>query len=332
MASWGKRKRILAAPLCVAAIGLGLWAPALGAEPAEEAVGAVRSALASARGKPPGERAAALEQLVERIEQEISKAGDAQGRSRLLELKYRSQISLAKHAEAKQTFARYARQLKDWPKRAEARSALLGFIRGRHQSGAAEEVIAAAEAALESWADDAELAPGLLHHKAWSLTRLNGRIKEAVPVLEAIIREYPDSGWRPQSMRLLANLQANGSAGGHGAALATLRLMEQQYAGTWWEHYAHMKPAMIFEARQGNPQAALQRYEATMGKFRDHKYATFCRREIKRLRKVIEEQLIHDALDDLAKGAADECDRATTMIVRAEAAGQEHVSLVGRAK
>ena len=184
----------------------------------------------------------------------------------------------ARHAEARQTLARYAAELKRWPKKPEARSALIRFIRGRHQSGAAEEVIATAEAALESWADDAELAAGLLHYKAWGLTRLNGRIPEAVPVLEKLIQDFPNSPWRPKAMRLLANLQANGSAGGHGAALATLRLMEQQYAGTWYEQYAHMKPAMIYEVRMGNPQAALQRYEESLRKFSDHKYATFCRR------------------------------------------------------
>jgi hypothetical protein len=133
-------------------------------------------------------------------------------------------------------------------------------------------------------------------------------------MLETVISDYLDSSWRPEAMRLLANLQANGYGGDAVAALQTLGLLEQQYRGTWWEQYAHMKPGMIYDVREGDPQKALVRFQETLAKFPDHKFATFCRHEIERLQKVIEQQLIQDAIQGLSLNDEDQCHRPSIIV------------------
>jgi len=95
----------------------------------------------------------------------------------------------------------------------------------------------------------------------------------------------------------------------HGACrtvtLKTLDLIERQYAGTWWEQYAHIKDAVIFEKRQGKPQKALERYRATLEKFPSHKYGPFIRRQINRIQGVIEQKLIDDALKGVKGGESE---------------------------
>lgn len=333
MARYGRRRGMTMVAWMLTAVGVGVWvSAAVGAETASAAA-EVNAAFTEAMRVPLGQRAGLLEKLTARIEDQLSAGvGDVKARSRLVHLKYRSQVALAKYTDAHETFGRYARQLKSWDKKGRARATLVEFIRSKEIANERAECVAVAAATLEHWPDDEAVAPAALYYKALSLSRMPGRGGESIPVLEKIIQDFPGNSWRPKAMRLLGHLQANGLAGGHGAALATLRLIEQQYAGTWWAHYAHMKPAMIYEVRQGNPQAALQRFQESLRKFPDHKYATFIRGEIERLQKVIETQLIQDALDDLAEAGPDECDRPTTMIVRLDGGGQEHVSLAQPAK
>ena len=88
--------------------------------------------------------------------------------------------------------------------------------------------------------------------------------------------------------------------GKHDSALSTLSLLKQQYPKTKLEHYADMRPAAIYEYGKGQPQKALEIYQATLRRYPDHMYAPYIHKQIERLQKVIEEQVIEDALEDLA--------------------------------
>ena len=108
-------------------------------------------------------------------------------------------------------------------------------------------------------------------------------------------------------MRVLANVQVGTSQ--DNAALSLLALMEQQYQGTWHGQYAHMHVATILERRKGDVQAALAQYQESLRRYPNHHFSGFIRSEISRLQSVVEEQLIQDALQDLAKAKTNQCDR-----------------------
>src|SRR5690606_917291 len=81
----------------------------------------------------------------------------------------------------------------------------------------------------------------------------------------------------------------------------TLELIKQQYPGTALEHYADMRAAAIWEYGRGDPHKALAAYQATLARHKDHLYAPYVHRQMQRLHGVIEQQLIQDALEGLAK-------------------------------
>lgn len=285
----------------------------------------IKGELSAAIATPMEDRAKGLDKVESMIDQELNKgAGDMAQRGRLLELKYRVQKEGAKHKQARATFNQYARELKGWEEKGRAKATVIEAVKAHKLAGDPMECIALADEALASWGDDDAAAPAILLEKAASLAQLNGGKKDAVEVLEKLVARHPGSAARPEALRLMAHLQANGAKGGHKAALGTLAILEKQYAGTWWEQYAHMKPAVIFERRMGEPHKALERYQETLRKFPDHAYATFCRAQIERLQKIIEEQLVQDALQDLASRQPQECDQPTKMIVLAPPAGEQH--------
>ncbi len=294
-----------------------------------DSVADVKAAFDEAMGKSLQERIPLLEALEEDIDQLLFDGiADQKDKCRTLEFKYRVQSALAEYPEAHETFGRYAQELKAWNQEDRARTALVEFVRSKRLAKDLVECVAIGDATLEHWSNDETVAPAVLLEKALCLSRMNGRGNDAIPVLNGIIENFLDSPIRPKAMRQLAHLQANGWGDGPNAALAALSLLEQQYRGTWWEQYAHMKPAMIFEKREGNPQKALERFQATLSKFPDHKFATFCRREIERLQGVIEEQLIQDALEGFAKAKTDTCAQPSVVIAQATPSGLEQASLV----
>lgn len=262
----------------------------------------VKAQFDAAMSKPLSERVPHLDRLAEQIGQEVL-SGNVMGKEKVdvLRYKYLAEINQAKYNEAHASFGQYAQTLRGWEHRGRARATICEEVRNRLLARDVMEAEATATISLEHWADDAKAAPALLYYKARALTEQAGRADEALPALEEIIVDHPDSPWRPKALRWMAHLQANGYGEGSKAALQTLSLLESQYAGTWWEQYAHMKPAAIWERRMGEPQKALERYRETLEKFPDHKFATHCRGEIERLQLVIEEQLIRDALEGLGK-------------------------------
>jgi hypothetical protein len=78
-----------------------------------------------------------------------------------------------------------------------------------------------------------------------------------------------------------------------------------------------MRPASIWEYGKGDPQKALEIYQQTLRRHPDHLYAPYINDQIERLRKVIEGQLIQDALDGLANSATPDC-TTPSVIVRGD--------------
>jgi outer membrane protein assembly factor BamD (BamD/ComL family) len=106
-------------------------------------------------------------------------------------------------------------------------------------------------------------------------------------------------------MQMLANCYL--SMGQTDACLNTLRLMKEQYPGTTWEHYADMRPAFVYEYAKGDAQRALQVYQESLKRYPTHIYWAYIDTEIKRLQKVIEDQLVQDSLEQITKADPPDC-------------------------
>lgn len=275
--------------------------------PGDVTISKLRKNFNSAVNRPLAERAPVLERMRESLSQRLS-AGTLgkKAHPQALLLMFDVERQLAEHASAARTFGRYAEAMREAGDVKRARKAVWELVRRRWMAGEHVETACLAAAAAPVFSDDSEGEASLMYLEARAIANQPGRTNEALPLLEKIVSDHPDASARAQAMRTLAHYQGNGYGDGEKAALATLALMEAQYKGTWWEQYAHMKPAMIFEIRQHDPQKALARYEQTLERFPDHRFATYCRRQIERLRGVIEQQLIQDALEGLGK--ADEVD------------------------
>ena len=255
----------------------------------------IKARFDEAMSQPLAERVGSLQELDEKMGQALAEVTSVKERAYIHKLRYRSRRGLGRYEAAHQSFAEFASAMRRWDEQ-RAQRAVPEFVQKRLSPGQRGEVVALADAALASWAGHDQAAPALLYLKAKALSRMANRAGEALPVLERAVSQYPESAYHPRSLRLMGHLQANGYGDGDEAALKTLKVIERQYAGTWWEQYAHMKPAVIFEKRQGDPQKALERYRETLDKFPSHKYGPFIRRQINRLQGVIEKQLIDDAL------------------------------------
>jgi tetratricopeptide (TPR) repeat protein len=162
------------------------------------------------------------------------------------------------------------------------------------------------------FAEDPDIAAAALYHLAWSDYWMNGTMSQCVTACSKLIANYLDSSWRPEAIRLLAN--AHYALGEHDDALSTLAMLRTGYPNTTWEHYADMRPASIWEYGKGDPQKALEIYQQTLRRHPDQLYAPYINNQIERLRKVIEGQLIQDALDGLAKADLPECKNRSVIV------------------
>ena len=246
------------------------------------------------------DRISLLEQLEQDIDQllfEIS--SNTRDRVDLLSYKFKVQQSLAEYPESRVTFGQYIAAVKNTFPTVQAETIVEMVIDQHYHKADHAENVALIDEALDEYANDLNVTPFLLLRKAQCVRTLHGRLTDAYAPLEILIAEYPDSKWRPMGMRLLSIVQLQEV--NVKAALATLSLLESQYRGTWYEHYAHMKPAAIMEKRQGNPEGAMSRYNDSLQKFSDHCFGTYIRKEIKRLQEIVEQQLIDQALQGLAQ-------------------------------
>lgn len=291
-----------------AAAGVCLLVSAATAQPnqgppaeGENPVRQIKKQFTEAMQHPLAERVLALKQVRQQMNQALEgQALSPKQRVATLQMQYRLEKAVARYSNAKDVFGQYAQALKDWGPPNRARRILIERVKHVHESRAFNQSIAAADAALAHWAEDSKAAAALRYYKAQSLREVPGRADEALPILETIVQEHMESPFRPKAMRDLGVLQASGLKDA-GSAIDTFKLMQQQYRDTRWEQLAHLMPAVIWEVRHGKPQKALERYRATLEQFPDHKYAVFCRAQIRRLQDVIEQQLIDDALKDVRR-------------------------------
>ena len=284
-----------------------LVTPAMAAPPeapgqAESAtVHELRQDLNRAMEKSLNERVPALEQLEGRMKQAANRGGMApKKRVATLDMLYRTRLNLGKYSKAHEAFGQYAEALRSWHRGQRAATVLVERIRETHLDRRFPEAEAQANAAMPHWQARDGVRAAMLYYKAESLREIPGRAKEALPIYKRIIGQYPDSPYRPRAMRGLAVLQAAGLEN-EDAAYQTLKIMQREYRGTQWEHWGHMMKAVIKERREGKPQVALERFRSSLDKFPDHAYALFCRAQIKRLKDVIEQQLIDDALQGVKR-------------------------------
>ncbi len=262
--------------------------------------GRIKAGFDAAMGKPLEQRISLLEGVEQEIDQKVFDGTfTGKGRVEPLWVLFQVQQKLAKYPASRGTFGQYVSAVKSAFGDVQATTIIEGVIDRQYRRGDKIERVALIDQALEVYADHLEITPYLLLRKAQGIVQLIGRTSEAIAPLEKAIAEYPDSRWRPWAMRTLANVQVASSQ--DDAALSTLTLMEQLYKGTWFEQYAHMHAGTILENRKGDPQGALERYQETLRRFPDHHFSGYVRTEIERLQKIIEEQLIRDALDDLGR-------------------------------
>lgn len=288
-----------------------------------------KASFTAGKQQPLAKRITTLQKLETELARKCDRQADPEKQAGLSRVLYDTQMALAKHDKASETFGRYAAALRKTADKGKARRRLgqhLRYLLDVDQRGRCARL---AEKALESWGDDS-LSGELRYYKARSLRRMPGRTKEAIPVLEMIIAENLDSPFRPKAMRLLANLQYGGYVKKSESALATLSLMQTQYCGTKYEQYAHMRAAAYYETSEGDPNKALKRYRESLKKFPDHHYASYVRRQIKRLRKVVEKQLIDDALQRIAVEETG-CGSPVRSVVTVDAVAPE-ISMVSDAR
>lgn len=305
----------------VAALAGSLVLPAAAQTVGDDAVDQIEAAFDAAMGLSLAERIGPLEALEAQIDEGIAEdllTGKAKADA--LYYKYHVQRQLAKDPQAAGTYAAYIAGIADY---SSARQGLTTFGRGvnrwvREKDYARCATICQAMAeAFGQTGGEAEIQATALYHLAWARFWMNGTMGQAKTPCETLIARFPDSPWRPKAMRLLANTHYY--TGEDDEALAVLALLKQQYPDTKLEHYADMRPAAVYEYIQDDPQKALDTYQQTLQRYTDHMYAPYIHRQIARLRKAIEDQLIQDALDELAKEPTARC-RSKSAIVRAEPA------------
>jgi tetratricopeptide (TPR) repeat protein len=271
----------------------------------------IKTAFDAAMAKPLNERIALLESVEQQIDGVLFTAGLAgEPKAAALFYKFHAQRQLAKYPQAYQTYANYVRSI---------RSFSIGRARSVFSRDAAQlekqrnfaQCAAMCEAIGEEFTDDSDLTATALYYLAWSKYWMNGTVHQSVDVCNELIANHVDSPWRPKAMRLLAN--AKFALGDYDGALSTLSLLKQHYPNTEFEQYADMRPAMIYEIRGELP------YQQTLKRHSSHMYAAYIHRQIKRLQKTIEEQLIHEALDGLEHVEVMEC-KTKSIVVKSEPA------------
>ncbi len=279
-----------------------------------DSVADVKAAFDEAMGQSLQDRIPLLEALEEDIDQALfDNTLTGKDKTEGLYYKFHTQLQQAKYPDSYQTYADYIKNIKDVENVPAATAAFLRNITDWKRKRDYAYIAAVCDKMAEELAADPVLGSAALYYVAYSKFWLNGTMEECVQACNQLIGDYPDSRLRPQAMRTLAN--AYMSQGKHDDALQVLALLKQQYSGTQWEHYADMRPGIVYEVGKGDPQKALDVYQGSLARYSDHLYGPYIHKQIERLQKIIEEQLIQDALGDLAQAEKADCD-SQSLIVR----------------
>ncbi len=277
-------------------------------------VAQIKAAFDVAMGKPLNERIPLLEALEQDIDQTLFQGGfDEKIRAAILRLKYRVQLEQAKYPESRATFLGYLDALEQGHDREYSRLAFRRRIEVMVQREEWFETEALCKAVKDQYPNEESTKGVALYHMGLSCMRMNGTMQKARDFFSQMVQECSDHPLRPWGLRMLANCHL--SIGDMDACLGTLEIMKQQYKDTKWEQYGDMRPAFVHEHQKGDAQKALEIYEETLRKYPDHIYWAYIEKQKVRLQKVIEEQLIKDALKDLVKTEGNKCDgRSAEMI------------------
>jgi len=276
------------------------WAAPAQAGPVDE----VKAEFDAAMKKPLAERVPELNALDETIGRRVFGEGlSGEAKAKALRYRYHVRRQLAKYPDAYET---YARQLLAWREAGQARRGHTTFLRDLNRWQRRRDhghIAAVCRQVRQDVAADEKIEAAALYHLAKANYRMAGMLERALPLCERLIEEHPESPWRPEAMRVLANTQFG--LGKEDQAIATLQLLEQQYPGTKLAHYADMRRAAVWEYGRGEPQKALSIYQQTLEKYPDHMYGAYAHRQIERLQRVIEKQLIDDALEGIGRRDGD---------------------------
>lgn len=283
----------------------------------EDAIAGIKADFDAAMGLSLEDRTIALELLEQDIDNLLFESpNDSKARVDLLSYKYKTQRELAKYPDSRVTFGQYIAAIRNVFSDVQAQSIIEAVINKHFNRDSLSECVELIDQGSAQYINDADITPFLLLRKAQCLYQLNGRYNDALAPAQKLIKQYPDSKWRPTGLRLLANLYVH--SGQTQESLNTLTLMEQQYQETWHAHYAHMRPATIMEVRGGNVEGAINKYQQSLQKYTNHCFSLYINGEVDRLRKVLEEQLIDMALEGLAANNS-LCDRpSNSMVIRYE--------------
>lgn len=263
-------------------------------------VSKIRKDLTSAMAKPLSQRVPLLETLEQRLDTMLKEDRlSAEGRVNIQFLHFRIKQNQAKYPESQSSFGKYVAAVKRAFPEKRGRALTVRVLDRIYRRGDKAEAVELIDQAMTVYTDDTEVTPFLLLRKAQALKELPGRRSEGIEPAQRIVEQYPESPYRPDAMKVLAHLQVMASK--DDASLSTLKLLENMYRGSWWEQWAHIQQADIWERRKGEPQKALALYTESLKKFPNHHFAGYVRDQIARLQKVIEEQLIKDALEGLGK-------------------------------
>ncbi len=264
--------------------------------------------------KPLEERIGLLEELEQKIDKYIFE-GTLTGKAKTdgLYYKYHSQLQLAKYPESHQTYISYLKSIKDYSNANRAHAVFYRDMDRLMRKSDFTDCSSICGKVVSEFTSDTNLAATALYYQARSQYRMIGMLSQCERACNKLISEYTTSCWRPYAIRLLA--QSFHRRASNNAALSTLSLLKQQYSGTKFEHYADMRAAAIYEVGKGDSQKALEIYQRSLQRYPDHFYSPYIHRQIERLQKIIEDQLIQDALEGIVKTTVPKC-HSKSLIVK----------------
>lgn len=279
----------------------------------EGAIAQMKADFDSAMAQPLEDRITLLENLEQEIDDAIYK-GDLTDKAMTtgLYFRFRTQQELAKYPESCLTYAVYILSIKDYSNTARAHSVFLCDVGKWSRQRDYAQCASICEAVADICSDERDILATALYHTALSKYWMNGTKKECMEVCVKLIAKHLDSPWRPKAMRLLANSYAG--YGKFDAAVGMLDLLKEQYPDTRFARYADMRVASYYEYIKGDPQKALEVYQRSLVRYPDHIYAPYIHRQIKHLQKIIEEQLILDALEGIGKADIPECKTKSVIV------------------
>jgi len=291
---------------------------------ARETIKPIEDAFNQAMGAPLHERIGLLGALEQRIDSHVF-SGQLSGHAKTLGLyyKFHTQLQQAKYREFCQTYADYIKNIKAVENVPAAKAAFLRNLTDWQRRQDYAFCASVCETMAEELAGESDLAATAVYYEAYCKFRLNGTMNQCVALCAKLIADYPESSYKPLAMRMLAN--AYMAQGNPDSALNTLALLKRQYPNTQWEHYADMRPAIVWEKGRGDPQKALAIYTDSLARYPDHMYGPYIQKQIQRLRKVIEEQLIMDALEGVVKNEDSGC-HLKSVIVKSDSQDSEQMA------